>query len=94
MKKFITLCGLFVFTQTIYAEGESEFANVPIEDLMDINVTSITKMPMSIHKSPVTAYVILQDEISRKGYRFLTDILKNIPDIQLANLASTEKIRR
>ena len=69
----------------------SEFTSVPIEELMDVKVTSIAKMPMSINKSPVTTYVISQDEISRKGYRFLTDILKNIPDIQLNNLASTEK---
>lgn len=77
------------FIQAAHAEGE--FTNVSIEELIDVKVTSITKMPMSVNKSPVTTYVISQDEISRKGYRFLTDILKNIPDIQLNNLASTEK---
>lgn len=75
--------------QSAYAEGE--FTGVSIEELIDVKVTSITKMPMPVNKSPVTTYVISQDEISRKGYRFLTDILKNIPDIQLNNLASTEK---
>ena len=89
MKIIKSLFWLFIFSQSAHAE--SEFINVPLDELMNVKVTSITKMPMSINKSPVTAYVISQDEISRKGYRFLTDILKNIPDIHIANLASTEK---
>jgi outer membrane cobalamin receptor len=80
---------LFIFTQTALASNE--FDNVSLEELMDVQVTSITKMPMSLNKSPVTAYVISQDEINRKGYRFLTDILKNVPDFHVANLAATEK---
>ncbi|MFI3122645.1 MAG: hypothetical protein QX194_01770, partial [Methylococcales bacterium] len=87
--KIKSLFWLLVFAQV--AQAESEFTDVSIEELMDVKVTSITKMPMSLNKSPVTAYVISQDEITRKGYRFLTDILKNIPDIHVANLASTEK---
>ncbi len=79
----------FLIAQAAYAE--SKFIDVPLEELMEVNVTSITKMPMPLNKSPVTAYVISQDEISRKGYRFLVDILKNVPDIHVANLASTEK---
>lgn len=91
MKPITFLFLPFFFTQVVHAENEDKFTDVPFDQLMDVQVTSITKMPMSINKSPVTAYVISQDEISRKGYRFLTDILKNIPDIHLANLASTEK---
>ena len=82
---------LIILANIAIAQAESEFLDVPLDELMDVKVTSITKMPMSLNKSPVTAYVISQDEISRKGYRFLTDILKNIPDIHVANLASTEK---
>jgi outer membrane receptor protein involved in Fe transport len=89
MKNLKSSLLLLLFFNTAYAE--EQFTEVSLEDLMDVQVTSITKMPMSIKKSPVTAYVISQDEISRKGYRFLTDILKNIPDIHVANLASTEK---
>lgn len=91
MKMNILLSLLMLFSQSAFAESENTFTDVPFDQLMDVQVTSITKMPMSINKSPVTAYVISQDEISRKGYRFLTDILKNIPDIHVANLASTEK---
>ncbi len=87
--KISPLLWLLVFANAAHAE--SEFTDVSLEELMDVKVTSITKMPMSLNKSPVTAYVVSQDEIHRKGYRFLTDILKNIPDIHVANLASTEK---
>lgn len=85
----LSVFGLLIFTQAVFAE--SEFADVSLEELMNVKVTSITKMPMSINKSPVTAYVVSQDEIHRKGYRFLTDILKNIPDFYVANLGATEK---
>lgn len=89
MKNINFLFWLLIFTQAVHAE--SEFTDVPLEELMDVKVTSITKMPMSLNKSPVTAYVILQDEITRKGYRFLTDILKNTPGFQVVNLGASEK---
>jgi iron complex outermembrane receptor protein len=89
MKNINALLGLLFLANAAHAE--SEFADVSIEELMDVQVTSITKMPMSLNKSPVTAYVVSQDEISRKGYRFLTDILKNVPDFHVANLGATEK---
>jgi outer membrane cobalamin receptor len=85
----LRLLWLLILAQT--ANAESEFTDVSLEELMDVKVTSITKMPMSLNKSPVTAYVVSQDEISRKGYRFLTDILKNVPDFHVANLGATEK---
>ena len=61
---------LIILANIAIAQAESEFLDVPLDELMDVKVTSITKMPMSLNKSPVTAYVISQDEISRKGYRF------------------------
>ena len=90
MKNIHAFFWLLILAQS--ANAENEFTNVPLEELMDVKVTSITKMPMSLNKSPVTAYVISQDEISRKGYRFLTDILKNTPGIHIANLANSEQL--
>ncbi len=87
--QLVIFLGIIAITQ---AKADSSFTDdISIEDLMDVNVTSITKMAMPLHKSPVTAFVISQEEISRKGYRFLIDILKNTPDFHVANLASTEK---
>jgi iron complex outermembrane receptor protein len=89
MKLINSFFWLLIFAQA--ANAESEFLDVPLEELMDVQVTSITKMPMPLNKSPVTAYVVSQDEISRKGYRFLTDILKNTPGFYVSNLGSAEK---
>lgn len=88
MKIKLLLLSLLL-TQSVQAE--EEFTDISLSDLMDVKVTSITKLPISVNKSPVTTYVISQNEITRKGYRFLPDILKNIPDIHLVNLSSTEK---
>ncbi|MDD5214028.1 MAG: TonB-dependent receptor [Methylococcales bacterium] len=79
-----------VFFSDGFAETD-KFTDIPLEELVDVKTTSITKMPMSLNKSPVTAYVISQDEISHKGYRFLTDILKNTPEFYVTNLAFSEK---
>jgi iron complex outermembrane receptor protein len=73
------------------AQAATEFTSLPLEELMETSIASITKMEIPLKKSPVTAFVITQDEISRKGYRHLTDILKNTPGIHTANLSSTEK---
>ena len=85
----IIFLGIIAIAQ---AKADGSFTDdVSIEELMDVNVTSITKMAMPLHKSPVTAFVVTQEEISRKGYRFLIDILKTTPDFHVANLAATEK---
>lgn len=71
------------------AESETDFMNVSLEELADVNITSITKMAMPLNKSPVAAYVIKQDEINRKGYRFLPEILKNTPDFHVIEQAAS-----
>ncbi len=73
------------------AQAAMEFSSIPLEELMETSIASITKMEIPLKKSPVTAFVITQDDITRKGYRHLTDILKNTPGIHTANLSSTEK---
>ncbi|MDP2098506.1 MAG: TonB-dependent receptor [Methylobacter sp.] len=73
------------------AQAATEFAAVPLEELMETSIASISKMEIPLNKSPVTAFIVTQDEITHKGYRYLTDILKNTPGIHLANLAYTEK---
>ncbi len=72
-------------------QAKTEFTSVPLEELMETSVTSITKMEMPLKKSPVTAFVVTQDDITRKGYRYLTDILKNTPGIHTANMSFSEK---
>lgn len=89
MKAIYSLFWLLSFATAAHA-ADSEFLDVPLEELMDVNVTSITKMALPLKKSPVTTLVILKDEINNKGYRFLTDILKNTPGIHIANLTNTE----
>ena len=86
----LLLSGITAFSSTCFA-ADDKFTDISLEELVDVKTTSITKMPMSLNKSPVTAYVVSQDEISDKGYRFLTDILKNTPEFYVTNLAQTEK---
>lgn len=61
-----------------------------IKETMAKSVISLDKIPTYVNKVPITAYVISQSEIARKGYRHLSDILKNTPGIHLINLAHSE----
>lgn len=82
---------LEVLASANVAQAETEFASVLLEELMETSITSITKMEIPLKKSPVTAFVITQDEIIRKGYHHLTNILKNTARIHTANLSFTER---
>lgn len=91
--KLKSLFLFIVFAKMVQAESktyepEAGFMDVSLEELVDVNITSITKMAMPLNKSPVSAYVIKQDEISRKGYRFLPEILKNTPNFHVVNYAA------
>ena len=62
----------------------SELANMSIEELAQIEVTSVSKKAERLSDAAASVYVITADQIRRSGATSLPDALRSAPNLQVA----------
>jgi iron complex outermembrane receptor protein len=67
--------------------GQS-LADKSLEQLMNIQVTSVGKKTQSLQTAAASVYVISSEDIRRSGMRTLPDLLRMAPGVQVARVAS------
>jgi len=80
---FILLLAAGLFAQEKKLE---ELLEMNIQDLMNINVTTASKMPQMIKEVPATVRVITADQIKENGYFTLEEALSDLPGFQFRNI--------
>jgi len=75
---------LIVAAQQSY--GSSDLMELSLEDLMNIEITSVSKTAEKLSDAAAAVYVITSDDIRRSGYRTLPDVLKLAPGLQVAHI--------
>ena len=66
----------------------SELKSLSVEELMDIEVTSVSKQPEKLSETASAIQVITGEEIRRSGALSLPDALRLAPNLQVAQLNS------
>ena len=66
-----------------------EFADLSIEELANIDVTSVSRRPERLQDAPASVYVITAEDIRRAGVRSLTEALNLAPNVQVARSSNT-----
>ena len=61
-----------------------EFVDLSIEELANIEVTSVSRRPERLQDAPASVFVITAEDIRRSGARTLTEALSLAPNIQVA----------
>jgi iron complex outermembrane receptor protein len=92
----IALC-IFVFAPRSNAasirEGDavsmSSLKTLSIEDLMSLEITSVSKTGEPLSDAAAAVYVITREEILNSGARSLPDILRLAPNLQVAQITSS-----
>jgi iron complex outermembrane receptor protein len=86
-------CILTVFGpwSIVRAESDDEtlvqnLTQLSLEQLGDIQITSVDKDPQSVLKTPAAAYVITQDDIRRAGATSLPEALRLAPGVEVARI--------
>jgi iron complex outermembrane receptor protein len=74
-------------TSTSYP-GKERLADLSLEQLGNTEVTSASKEPEEIWKSPTAIFVISQDDIRRSGATNLPDVLRLAPGVEVAQIDS------
>jgi iron complex outermembrane receptor protein len=71
-----------------YSPSVEDLRSLSIDDLANIEVTSVSKRPEPISQAPASVYVITSEDIRRSGAITLPDALRLAPNLQVARLTS------
>jgi len=63
-----------------------DLENASLEDLMKIEVTSVSKKEEELFKTAAAVYVITQNEIRRSGLTSIPELLRLVPGLQVARI--------
>jgi iron complex outermembrane receptor protein len=67
----------------------SSLKTLSIEDLMNLEITSVSKRGEPVSDAAAAVYVITREEILNSGARTLPDILRLAPNLQVAQITSS-----
>lgn len=63
-----------------------DFADLPLDDMLNVMVTSVSKHPESLRELPAAVYVLTGDEIRESGATSLGDALRIVPGLDVAQI--------
>jgi iron complex outermembrane receptor protein len=66
-----------------------ELARMSLEQLANVEVTSVSKSAQSLSSAPASIYVITREEILREGVLSVPEALRLAPNMQVTQLSST-----
>jgi len=84
---FLLAWGLFGTTGS-WAQNPSatNLTDISLEDLMNIQVTSVSKKEQKLSQTGAAAYVITQEDIRRSGATNIPDLLRQAPGVEVAQI--------
>jgi iron complex outermembrane recepter protein len=65
-----------------------DLTDLSLEDLMNVEVTSVSKQPQKIADAPAAVFVIGQDDIERSGLNSIPELLRLVPGLDVAQINS------
>ncbi len=74
------------FTAHAQDTQDSRLIELSLEELGNIEVTSVSKQPEQVWKTPVAIYVITQDDIRRSGATSIPEILRLAPGVEVSRI--------
>ncbi|HET9399753.1 MAG TPA: TonB-dependent receptor [Candidatus Acidoferrales bacterium] len=68
------------------ASSTKDLANASLEDLMNIQVTSVSRTEQRVSESAAAVFVITHDDIQHSGATNIPDLLRMVPGVQVAQI--------
>jgi iron complex outermembrane recepter protein len=63
-----------------------DLTSASIEDLMNMEVSSVSKKEQAVSRTPAAIYVITEEDIRRSGMTSLPDLLRMVPGLEVAQI--------
>lgn len=74
------------FSCLVFAEEQNEALDLSVEDLLNVEVTSVAKKAQSLNDAPAAAFVISNEDIKRSGSTNIPDALRLAPGLDVARI--------
>jgi iron complex outermembrane receptor protein len=68
---------------------ESDLTKMSIEDLMKVEVTSVSRREQSLSQTAAAVFVITEEEILHSGARNVPELLRMVPGVQVAQISAS-----
>ena len=71
------------------AQGESstvELKDLSVEELLSLEVTTVSRQGSTVGQSPAAVFVITQDDIRRSGATTIAELLRRVPGMNVARI--------
>ncbi len=72
--------------------GAEDLSHLSLQELSDIQITSVSKSPEPLREAPAAIYVITHDEIERSGAASLAEALRLAPNLRITQLGSSNYV--
>jgi iron complex outermembrane receptor protein len=66
--------------------GRQDLSQVSLEDLMNIEVTSVSRKEQKMSQAAAAIFVITQEDISRSGAAIIPDLLRMVPGMDVSQI--------
>ncbi len=88
----ITLANLFLLLIPTFVLSVEipDLTEMSIEDLMDIEITSVSKKPQKLSEAPAAVFVITQEDIRRSGVTSIPEALRMAPGVEVSRIDSNK----
>ncbi len=70
--------------------AQTKLKSLSLEELGNIEVTTVSKEPEEVWHTPAAIYVLTQDDIRRSGATTIPDLLRMVPGIEVGELQSNQ----
>jgi iron complex outermembrane receptor protein len=70
------------------ADTDKPLKELSLQQLSNIKVTTLTRSPQSVSKTPAAVYVITNDDIRRSGATSIPEVLRLAPGVEVARIDS------
>jgi iron complex outermembrane recepter protein len=67
-----------------------DWANLTLEQLMTIEITSVSRKPQSLASAPAAVFVISEQDIRRSGASSIPELLRLAPGVQVARYSNSK----
>jgi iron complex outermembrane receptor protein len=87
----VALALLGIAAKAWAADGTAadDLSRMSLEELANVEVTSVSKSPEPLRRAPANVYVITHEDILRSGATSLTEVLRLAPNLQVTQLTSS-----
>ncbi|MGV3593497.1 MAG: TonB-dependent receptor plug domain-containing protein [Gammaproteobacteria bacterium] len=88
MLSAVSLCALQAQAQDTFSP--QQLAGLSLEDLANLEITSVSRRSESVSAAPASIYVITSDDIRRSGATSIPEVLRLAPNLQVARIDSVQ----